>query len=417
MLVTAPLRRPAIARLWGGLAGAALGDEVFALTLTWIAVGIAGPTASLIPALQSAALLATAVFGGLIVDRRDPARTLRAAALVRATNAALLVAALWVAGPTLPVLAAAAVVMTATRAFTEPSVQMVLPRLAEGREMIRASTALFDSTLRFARVTAPLVVGGAQALFAPMWLLVAAVAGQLGLAAAARRLPPGPPDTTGSGAGPDPGGALLGGLRAARRHPAFARSLLVGTVLNGTWWAGIPFGLALLVHEERLGGVGGDADLGTYALLMAAYGCGNLVATLIVGSRPMHRPVLVSYLGTLVNGLGIAVIGAVPLLMEGPAVVPTMLVACFVCASGGPVRDLAIILAVQTGFAGSDIGRLVRLRMVSIHLGILPGMLLAGPLYALFDTAHVIVGCGLLTGLATLAGMMRPIEEVTPVRG
>jgi hypothetical protein len=111
------------------------------------------------------------------------------------------------------------------------------------------------------------------------------------------------------------------------------------------------------------------------------------------------------------------VIGAVPLLVEGPAVVPTMLVACFVCASGGPVRDLAIILAVQTGFAGSDIGRLVRLRMVSIHLGILPGMLLAGPLYALFDTAHVIVGCGLLTGLVTLAGMMRPIEEVTPARG
>jgi hypothetical protein len=163
-----------------------LGDEVFALTLTWIAVGIAGPSASLIPALQSAALLATAVFGGLLVDRRDPARTLRAAALLRATNAAALVGVLWVAGPSLPVLAAAAVVMSATRAFTEPSVQMVLPRLAEGREMIRASTALFDSTLRFARVTAPLLVGAAQALSAPMWLLAAAVAGQLGLAAAAR---------------------------------------------------------------------------------------------------------------------------------------------------------------------------------------------------------------------------------------
>ena len=219
MLVTAPLRRPAIARLWGGLAGAAMGDEVFALTLTWVAVGIAGPSASLIPALQSAALLATAVFGGLLVDRRDPARTLRVAALLRATNAALLVAALWALGPSLALLAAAAVVMAATRAFTEPSVQMVLPRLAEGREMIRASTALFDSTLRFARVTAPLLVGAAQALFAPMWLLGAAVAGQIGLAAAARRLPPGPPRP----AEADPGGALLGGLRPSPARSSSAR--------------------------------------------------------------------------------------------------------------------------------------------------------------------------------------------------
>lgn len=419
MLLTAPLRRPAVARLWGGLAGASLGDEVFTLTLTWVAVGVAGPAASLIPALQSAALLATALFGGLLVDRRDPRAILIVAASLRAVNVATLVAVLWLAGPSLPVLTAAAIVMSATRAFTEPSVQQILPRIVGGGEMMRASTALFDSTLRFARVTAPLLVGAAQAVLAPVWLLGAAAVGQIGLALAARSLPR---DETRSSGAVDPGeadlgGAVLGGMRAARRHPAFARSLLVGTVLNGTWWAGIPFGLALLVHEERLGGVGGDADLGTYALLMAAYGLGNLAATLIVGSRPMHRPVLVSYLGTLVNGLGIAVIGAVPLLVAGPAVVPAMLVACALCASGGPVRDLAIILAVQTGFAGSDIGRLVRLRMVSIHLGILPGMLLAGPLYALFDTAHVIVGCGLLTGLVTLAGMMRPIEEVTPARG
>jgi MFS transporter, DHA3 family, macrolide efflux protein len=416
MLLTAPLRRPAVARLWGGLAGASLGDEVFTLTLTWVAVGVAGPAASLIPALQSAALLATALFGGLLVDRRDPRAILIVAASLRAVNVATLVGVLWLAGPSLPVLTAAAIVMSATRAFTEPSVQQILPRIVGGGEMMRASTALFDSTLRFARVTAPLLVGAAQAVLAPVWLLGAAAVGQISLALAARSLPRG--ETRSGGAfdpgGADLGGAVLGGMRAARRHPAFARSLLVGTVLNATWWAGIPFGLALLVHEEALGGVGGDADLGTYALLMAAYGLGNLAATVIVGSRPMPRPVRLSYVGTLINGVGIAVVGAVPLVLGGAAVLPAMLVACVLCAAGGPMRDLAIILAVQTGFAPAEVGRVIRLRMICIHLGVLPGMLLAGPLYTVFETAHVIVGCGIVTALATLAGMMRPMTEMTP---
>jgi hypothetical protein len=283
--------------------------------------------------------------------------------------------------------------------------------------MMRAATALFDSTLRFARVTAPLLVGAAQAVLAPVWLLGAAAVGQIGLALAARSLPRVRGETDLGGAvvgGADLGGAVLGGLRAVRRHPAFARSLLVGTVLNATWWAGIPFGLALLVHEEALGGVGGDADLGTYALLMAAYGVGNLAATVIVGSRPMPRPVRLRYIGTLINGIGIAVVGAVPLVLGGAAVLPVMLVACVLCAAGGPMRDLAIILAVQTGFAPAEVGRVIRLRMICVHLGVLPGMLLAGPLYTLFDTAHVIVGCGIVTALATLAGMMRPMTEMTP---
>ena len=88
-----PLRDPALALLWGGLAASAVGDQLFAVVLAWIAVGVLGTAAGYLTAMQAAVVLTTALLGGRWADRRGHRRLMIAADLGRATVLAGLIAA------------------------------------------------------------------------------------------------------------------------------------------------------------------------------------------------------------------------------------------------------------------------------------------------------------------------------------
>jgi DHA3 family macrolide efflux protein-like MFS transporter len=61
MRIFHPLRRLPVALLWGGLCLSALGDQLYAVALIWIAVGVLGANAGYLGALQAlVALLASA---------------------------------------------------------------------------------------------------------------------------------------------------------------------------------------------------------------------------------------------------------------------------------------------------------------------------------------------------------------------
>ena len=51
MRIFHPLRGAPVALLWGGLSLSALGDQLYAVALTWIAVGVFGANAGYLSAL------------------------------------------------------------------------------------------------------------------------------------------------------------------------------------------------------------------------------------------------------------------------------------------------------------------------------------------------------------------------------
>ena len=83
MRLLQPLRTREIALLWGGLSLSAIGDQLYTVTLSWVAVAVFGSAAGYLTALQAAVMLFAALGLGRWVDRWSAQRTLIAADLVR----------------------------------------------------------------------------------------------------------------------------------------------------------------------------------------------------------------------------------------------------------------------------------------------------------------------------------------------
>ena len=94
MRILAPLRLPQLALLWGGLALSAVGDQLYVVALSWIAVGVLGPAAGYLSALGAAAVLITALIGGHWADCCEQRTLMMSADLIRAAALIVLVA-LW----------------------------------------------------------------------------------------------------------------------------------------------------------------------------------------------------------------------------------------------------------------------------------------------------------------------------------
>ena len=83
MRLLQPLRTREIALLWGGLSLSAIGDQLYTVTLSWVAVAVFGSAAGYLTALQAAVVLFAALGLGRWVDRWSAQRTLIAADLIR----------------------------------------------------------------------------------------------------------------------------------------------------------------------------------------------------------------------------------------------------------------------------------------------------------------------------------------------
>src|SRR3954447_20257754 len=128
MRLLQPLRSPAIALLWGGMSLSAIGDQLYIVALSWIAVSVFGSAAGYLTALQGLVILLAALGVGSWADRWEPHASLISADLARAITLLLGVAA-WLAtgGPAAASLVAAVIVLAAGQAVFQPALQTVLP--------------------------------------------------------------------------------------------------------------------------------------------------------------------------------------------------------------------------------------------------------------------------------------------------
>ena len=406
--ILAPLRSGPVALLWGGLAFSAVGDQLYAVALSWVAVGVFGAWAGLLTALGAGCLLVTALFVGRWADGWDQRRAMVGADVVRAGVVLGVVAAWEVAGaPSGVALVVAVVVLGAAQAVFRPAFQAVMPGLVPVAEL-PAANALFDTTERIARLVGPGLVGVLAAVL-PTRHFLSADAGTFLVSAVVLVL-------IGRGVAPVrrrgvPGSVLGGvarGFRVMGAHPVLGPLMWVNGVVNGAWMAVVFLGLPLALERYGVTGPGGTG-LGAYGLVISAYGCTNLVATLVVGSRAM--PVRVAPMifgGSVVVGAGIGLMGViVGAGLPAAWVLPLLCGAAALAAPGGPMGDVPGAVLRQTELPRDDVPAAMRAYLVVNNLGALVGMVVAPVLFTAVGVAAGIVVCGGLMVAAGLGGLVR----------
>ncbi len=144
-----------------------------------------------------------------------------------------------------------------------------------------------------------------------------------------------------------------------------------------------------------------------FGLVISAYGVTNLLANLVLGSRPMTaRPGRQICAADVVLGAGTILIAASHLLPPEWRLAGAMLGAA-AWAAGGPMQDILVAVLRQTAFAAPDVPSVMRAHLGVSQLGLLIVMLLAPPLLGAISPAWVIAGARSTYLLMGVGGLRR----------
>ncbi len=381
--------------LWGALTLSAMGDQLYAVALVWVAVGVFGAAAGYLSALQAGCGLTAALLAGRWADRWNQQLAMAGADALRAAVLVLLV--LWwlgAGGPPPAALALAILVLAAGEAVFRPALSVTLPGLVTHPQLLPATNALLDMTERTARLVGPGLVGVLAGLVpvvhffsldAASFILSALAVLSLGM------LPR-------HAAAPQPTllSSIARGFVVVRGHRLLWSVLLCSGPVNGLWVAAVYLALPLVIEQAKIGGPGGTG-LGAYGLVISAYGCANLAATLVVGSREVPRhPGRMMFTGSIIVGLGIAC------LAPGAAWgLGALMAAAAFSAIGGPMKDIPAAVLRQTQLPPGNVASAMRAFMVTNYAAVLLAMLLAPTAARAIGPRGFVLVCG--AGLAAAA--------------
>ena len=151
MRILQPLRGRSMALLWAGLSLSAIGDQLYAVALTWIAVEALGSNAGYLTALQALIALLAVLSIGVWADRWEQSRAMIAADLASAAALLGVVASALATGRTgIAGLACAIVVLSLGQAVFKPALQAVIPTVVDDARLLPAANGLLDATQRIA---------------------------------------------------------------------------------------------------------------------------------------------------------------------------------------------------------------------------------------------------------------------------
>jgi hypothetical protein len=298
-----------------------------------------------------------------------------------------------------------------------PALQSTIPTLVRDRDAQQAINGLFDATYRIARLVGPMVAALLH-LFMPVihFLTVTAlgfIVSGLALHAARDRLIGGQADPVRMLPGwRGAWEALTAGFRLMLSEPSMGIILIINAVLNGPWMVALSLAIALIVTEYRPTFLG-FGDLAAYALVMGAYGVGDVSGNIVAGSVRLKRPMSTMFMGYVVMGSGFSWLALSVWLLPSAALLPSMMVGGLFAGLGGPFFFVPMITRMQTVFHGHDIARVFRLRLVVMAAAMLAASLLATWSFELMGAVATQLGCGLLILATGVAGhiVCRRIEN------
>jgi MFS family permease len=400
--VLRPLRQPALACLWAGLATSSIGDQLFTVALSWIAVQVLGTRAGYLTALAPAVVVGVALLAGRWADRLAPRRMMIAADLFRAASLTALVAA-WLASgrPGVAVLVAAVVALSAGEALFRPAIQAALPMLAGDPALLPAANGLLETTARLARMVGPGLVG-LLAAFVPLvhyvsldvaTFLVSALA-----VAATLRLHPGAPHRA------PPRlpvlRSMVQGFAAMWRHRLLGFSIATAGPTAGIWNAVLFLAVPLLLARVPGGG------LASFGLVLSCYGCTNLLGAFLIGGAALPRhPAWLIFGADVVMGAGLGTIGLSALLLPPHWQLDGFCAGAAASAFGGPMSDIPVAVLRQTRLPPNDQAAAMRATLIAWNGGALVCLAAAPLAFAAVGVAATVVAASSLIVLSGVVGI------------
>lgn len=395
-----PLSNPSLACLWAGLATSGIGDQLFMVALSWVAVQVLGTEAGYLTAAQPAVVLIVALLAGRWADRVQPRPLMIGADLGRALAlTCLLLAWLALGQPPAWTLVLAIVALAAGQALFRPALQAVLPPLAGDPLLLPAANGLLETTDRIARLVGPGLVGVMAALIPLVHYVtldIATFAVSAMCVAATMRLRPLP--------APEAHlhrnwlASMMRGFHLMLRRPVLGFALLTAAPGAGIWFAIMFVAVPLLLTGPGRPGIAG------FGLVMASYGSTNLLAALAIGGAPLPRRAgRLVFSADVVLGGGLALLGLSAWLLPARWVLPGMCLGAAIGAIGGPMSDIPVAVLRQTRLALTDQAAAMRATLVMWNLGTLVALAASPAVFATVGVAEaviagslVIVGCGML---------------------
>jgi DHA3 family macrolide efflux protein-like MFS transporter len=406
MFILSPLRQRPIALLWGGQVLSSIGDQIYRVAIVWMAVSLIGTNAGLLPAAEAASILLFGTFVGVWADRWDHRTTMIWADAIRCAIVLLPPVLAYFSGFSIWALFPVAIVAAALEALFEPSLRALIPAVVPDASLAQAANGLMDTTLRIAFVVGPAIVAGLGRVIPTIHFFTfdAATFALSALSVWAIR-PSRAPEV--SGLMPNRAESLTRSITAAIRainaYPILRFEMFGTSIVWGLWNLCFTLGLALLIRQRWGGGIG------AYGLAVSAYGIGNVLSALIVGSLRIERPGRFLFGGWLFMGIGFAGLAV-------SANMHTLAVAAAVSAIGGPMEDLAFVGMLQSGCETVDIARVYRFRMVVGNASYLFFFLLS-PVIFKFLSVPLVMGLSAVAIFSCgIAGIARFFSEPMPLR-
>ena len=406
--VLRPLKDPAVATVWSGLAASTIGEDLFRVAVVWIAAEQIGNAAGYVNAAQYGAMLVVGLLGASLFDRWRADRAMIHSKYASAVFALLPVAGFYVWGVSIPLLVISVMGIAALRMVFTPALQSAVPVLVKDRESLQAINGLFDATWRLARLIGPTLAAVLNTLLPVIHFLSVTALGFVlsGLAVWAVRdrvVDPASKPRPGRGGWRGAWDALLDGARLMLSERTTGALLLVNAFANGPWSVALQLAIALMVveHDPHLFGFHGLAALG---LIIGTTGVGDVVGNLVAGSVRFRRPLSTMFLGYVAMGSGFALLALAAWAIPNPWKLPAMMLSGLVAGFGGPFYFIPMITRLQTTFRGAEIARVFRLRLAVMAGSMLVFNLGATPLFDLIGPTHTEFYLGLLLLALGVAG-------------
>lgn len=403
-----PLKDPAVATVWSGLAASTIGEDLFRVAVVWIAAEQIGNAAGYVNATQYAAMLVVGLLGASAFDRWRPDRAMIGAKYASAVMALLPVLGFYIWGISIPLLVASVMGLAGLRMVFTPALQSAVPVLVTDRSAMQAINGLFDATWRLARLIGPLMAAILNTLLPVIHFLTITAVGFVLSALAIwvvrdRLVDPAARLRPGRGGWRGAWDALLDGARLMLRERTTGALLLVNAFANGPWSVALQLCIALMVfeHDPHLFGFHGLASLG---LIVGSCGVGDVLGNLIAGSVRFRRPLSTMFLGYVAMGAGFALIALAAWGLDNPYKLPAMMAAGLIAGLGAPFFFIPMITRMQTVFKGAEIARVFRLRLAIMAGSMLFFNLVATPLFDLIGPTHTEFYLGLLLLALGLSG-------------
>jgi MFS family permease len=343
MTMAQPIRLPSFRRLFVGESIAVFADQMLLVTLTLLALRVAGPGFALGSVLAVAAIPGALLMpvGGWVSDRFSPAGVLLLCGIGRTLLASALASIVFLGVLSLWPLYALAGTLGVLNALYYPASLSTVPAILKDKALLGAGNALVMGTQQVSEMAGPVLAAsvvalfGVGAVFGINALMFGAAAILFGLVASGARhttetslgeeapseessrqkrhqlADPERPSEASQG----PVAGIVEGIRYAWRDPLLRTMLFALALLSFSTSGPLRVGGAMLA-QTRLGGAE------TFGVLLSAFGAGSLIGLVMAGSlvRTGRRGEDL-IVGTAALGLGLGPLGFVSSLFLAAALV------------------------------------------------------------------------------------------------